>query len=1356
MRSISRGRGCGVRRSKVLSASSKTIIENLEGRRLLSVAYDYTLLAQTGTGGITAISPDVSVNDANAVAFQGSTSKDNGIFVGDGTAQLPIHEINPGQGVGGNQFSPFVQIRDNAVVAQERLPGPKSFILSYNIKSGSATEVAKAEPGIETDSAVFFPAVNNSGTVVYSALKSNVNDNNNYLESSSASNNEVSLGPGVTQLMEMEDNSGGVVFREGNSTTSPIVKELNGFVKSVIIASISGFSALGQSPGIAGDGNSVAFYGVNSKGPGIFLWNSGTVFEIASIQKDSKGNVTGPVSAFSADSRVAISLTPTANVPGYVVFEGNDTKGKQAIFMEELTFDPNSTNPGHITFAAPVKIAGVGQTVPGLSGSMQTLSIYDPLNAHGGIAYEVTTTTGATAVIRADPVLRPVLIIPGIAGSFASDPADLVDWAIKRGVDPTTLKIDPLAKTYDDTIQTLENQGYILGKDLFAAVYDWRLDPGPTPTGGPTGQVPGLTASNITAGKYTYGVDYLGYWLKQAEDSWESRFHEPLDSVDVICHSTGGLVARSYMQSDAYGGTYSDSTYGNIPLPKINNIVMAGVPNRGAVGPLNPLLDNWNSDPANAFILSKLIYTAYRQLVDGVNITGPTYTITQASIADKNGKPDLAKFVQLYCPCIQDLLGTFPLVNTGAGLKTVADAPTLSFLSNNFLLNLNGGSDPNAFASDANHVFIAYGMGQTTASSVQQRIGAAGTTEFFGNPAVFNAILSMGDIAGGHNAVAGQVWYQDISAPNSGDGTVPLQSSEEEFVGDPRFTIQGFNTTHTGLMSFASTERFFLQSLGIPITGSISTTLAGADASVISGTVTSMIIDPVDAFLVDGQGRKVGFSSSTGALTQIPNSIFYGDSNEGLAFIFGSEPSLSLQLTGKGKPYFAQVEDGGGKTVGGTVQSGTTLATGAKLTFPVTSSSGGGTTTPLPPVANPDTVSVTKNIATAINELTNDTDPNTGGVIDPTTVKIITAPTHGKDVINTTTGVITYTPTTGYTGPDSFTYTVKDKAGLVSNTATVSITVSAVLPPVANPDTVSVTKNIATAINELTNDTDPNTGGAIDPTTVKIVTAPTHGKTAINATTGVITYTPTTGYTGPDSFTYTVKDKAGQLSNTAKVSITVAAPKPPVAAADTVSANKNTAIVINELTNDTDPNAGGAIDPTSVKIVTAVAHGKTTINTTTGAITYTPTSGYTGPDSFTYTVKDKLGLVSNTAKVSITVNPPATDVTSKLKIVVGKATLNSTTKHYSQVVTITNTGTTAVAGPLVLVLDTLSKGATLNNKTGVTTTVAPLGSPYIALNLGTATTLAAGKSVMVTLDFLDPTNAAISFKSRVLSGPGAK
>jgi len=63
----------------------------------------------------------------------------------------------------------------------------------------------------------------------------------------------------------------------------------------------------------------------------------------------------------------------------------------------------------------------------------------------------------------------------------------------------------------------------------------------------------------------------------------------------------------------------------------------------------------------------------------------------------------------------------------------------------------------------------------------------------------------------------------------------------------------------------------------------------------------------------------------------------------------------------------------------------------------------------------------------------------------------------------------------------------------------------------------------------------------------------------------------------------------------------------------------------------------GTIDPTTVVIVSDVTHGATSVNPSTGVVTYTPGSNYYGPDSFTYEVDDDDGATSNVATVSITV-----------------------------------------------------------------------------------------------------------------------
>jgi ELWxxDGT repeat protein len=96
------------------------------------------------------------------------------------------------------------------------------------------------------------------------------------------------------------------------------------------------------------------------------------------------------------------------------------------------------------------------------------------------------------------------------------------------------------------------------------------------------------------------------------------------------------------------------------------------------------------------------------------------------------------------------------------------------------------------------------------------------------------------------------------------------------------------------------------------------------------------------------------------------------------------------------------------------------------------------------PVAVNDTASSANDAAVTIDVIANDTD--SGGTIDPTSVQIASQPVHGV-VSTTATGSVVYTPTAGYSGSDSFTYTVKDDQGAVSNAATVTITVTAAAPP---------------------------------------------------------------------------------------------------------------------------------------------------------------------------------------------------------------------------------------------------------------------------------------------------------------------
>ncbi|MFL5679682.1 MAG: Ig-like domain-containing protein [Chloroflexota bacterium] len=276
-----------------------------------------------------------------------------------------------------------------------------------------------------------------------------------------------------------------------------------------------------------------------------------------------------------------------------------------------------------------------------------------------------------------------------------------------------------------------------------------------------------------------------------------------------------------------------------------------------------------------------------------------------------------------------------------------------------------------------------------------------------------------------------------------------------------------------------------------------------------------------------------------------------------------------------------------------------------------------------PPVAVNDTVSTTRDTAVTIDVLRNDTDPDG----DTLATVAVGAPGVGTASI-LPDGSVRYTPPSGYSGPDSFDYTISD-GHREEASATVSITVTgANHAPVATPDSATTAEDTTVTIPVLANDTDAEGG----PLTTASVAQPGHGATSIAAN-GSVTYTPTANYFGPDAFSYVVADGAGATAEAA-VTITVTPVNdPPVAGADTVTTPEDTAASVAVLTNDTDVDG----DALTVTAVTKPGHGTATIGAS-GVITYTPAAEYSGADSFGYTLSDGHGGRAAGA-VSITVTP---------------------------------------------------------------------------------------------------------------------
>ncbi|MDQ2081666.1 Ig-like domain-containing protein [Xanthobacteraceae bacterium Astr-EGSB] len=153
---------------------------------------------------------------------------------------------------------------------------------------------------------------------------------------------------------------------------------------------------------------------------------------------------------------------------------------------------------------------------------------------------------------------------------------------------------------------------------------------------------------------------------------------------------------------------------------------------------------------------------------------------------------------------------------------------------------------------------------------------------------------------------------------------------------------------------------------------------------------------------------------------------------------------------------------------------------------------------------------------------------------------------------------------------------------------------------------------------------------------------PSHG-TVLVYTDGTYRYTPTTGFTGEDSFTFVVNDGHGG-KDTATLSLIISPPNAaPVAGNDAgLGTDYGTALTIAAaalLANDTDANG-------DVLTILSLSNGDggTVALDAEGNVVFTPAEGFEGDASFSYTISDGKGGTS-TATVVVTVAPqPQADV----------------------------------------------------------------------------------------------------------------
>lgn len=268
----------------------------------------------------------------------------------------------------------------------------------------------------------------------------------------------------------------------------------------------------------------------------------------------------------------------------------------------------------------------------------------------------------------------------------------------------------------------------------------------------------------------------------------------------------------------------------------------------------------------------------------------------------------------------------------------------------------------------------------------------------------------------------------------------------------------------------------------------------------------------------------------------------------------------------------------------------------------------------------------------------------------------------GTVTVNATTGKFTYTPapaarftaassTNAADKEDSFVVTVSDGKG-GTGTVTVRVAIDPNRAPVVPPATVNPPNVNTGVVTGKVTATDPDKDKLTYTTTA---TSNHGGKVTINSSTGAFTYTPTQAAreaaagtdaaAKQDSFTVTIKDAQGALV-TQLVTVDVSPNQAPAGVTVTLNPTQGNGAITGSV-QATDPDGAPG---TSVRysVSGTATKSKVTIDSNSGAITYTPTTaarhaaslltGAVTTDSFTVSITDAKGAVT-TQLVTVNILP---------------------------------------------------------------------------------------------------------------------
>jgi large repetitive protein len=440
--------------------------------------------------------------------------------------------------------------------------------------------------------------------------------------------------------------------------------------------------------------------------------------------------------------------------------------------------------------------------------------------------------------------------------------------------------------------------------------------------------------------------------------------------------------------------------------------------------------------------------------------------------------------------------------------------------------------------------------------------------------------------------------------------------------------------------------------LTVSLTDNGNTGSGGAQAATPAGvTLTVTAVNDAPTAVADPAG--VSKNSSDNELDVLANdtdpdsgdtqSIFsVGTPNNGGSVVIGS-PCAANRLC-----YTPATNFSGDETFTYIVEDGAGAQDSALVTVTVAQGAS--------PVGVNDSLAVNEDAsATVIDVLANDTDTDVGDTQEVTQVNASSSfpvtTVNGGSVALTAVGVdnaLQYTPAANFNGSDSFTYTVRDAAGLTGS-ATVNVTITSIndaptltalaSPLTVNEDATQQTVNLAGIGSGAANESQTLTVTATS-SNLALVANPTVTYTSPNAT-GSIAFTPVANANGSATITVTVTDNGGTANggvNSVQRQFTFGVTS--VNDAPTLNPIANPAAVDEDAGLQTVNLSGigsGAANESQTLTVTASSSNTAVIPhpavsyasaNATGSMSYTPVADANGSAVITVTVNDNGGTAN--------------------------------------------------------------------------------------------------------------------------------